>query len=56
MPIAIVLLASSLVTLIAIIGLADALTHLLCGVARALKAPEAVRASSPSTETRRLAS
>ncbi len=56
MPIAVVLLVSSLVTLVAIIGLADAFTHLLCGVARSLKEPGAVASPGPSSDARRLAS
>jgi hypothetical protein len=46
-----VLLVSCLVTVIAVIGLADAFTHLLCRMARSLKDPEAVRATPRSAET-----
>ena len=48
-----ILLMSGLVTVIAVIGLADALTHLLCWSARSLREPEAVRAASPSADARR---
>lgn len=48
-----ILLASSLVTVIAVIGLADGLTHLLCWTARSLKEPQAVRAESLSAEATR---
>ncbi len=48
-----ILLASSLVTVIAVIGLADGLTHLLCWTARSLKEPQAVCAESPSAEATR---
>jgi hypothetical protein len=50
MPTIAVLLMSSLVIVIAVIGLADAFTHLLCGVARSLKEPDAVRSTSPSAD------
>ena len=56
MPTIAVLLLSSLVTVIAVIGLADAFTHLLCGVARSLKEPGAVASPGPSSDARRLAS
>ena len=48
-----ILLMSGLVTVIAVIGLADALTHLLCWSARSLREPEAVRAASPSADAGR---
>jgi hypothetical protein len=38
-----ILLMSGLVTVIAVIGLADAFTHLLCWSARSLREPEAMR-------------
>lgn len=38
-----ILLMSSMVTVIAVIGLADAVMHLLCWTARSLKASEAMR-------------
>jgi len=44
-----ILLASSLVTVIAVIGLADAFTHLLCWTARSLKEPHAVHAAPHET-------
>lgn len=53
MSMIVILLASSLVTVIAVIGLADGLTHLLCWTARSLKEPQAVRAESPSAEANR---
>jgi len=43
-----ILLTSSLVTVIAVIGLADAFTHLLFWAGRSIKAAGAVRAASPS--------
>jgi hypothetical protein len=43
-----VLLTSSLVTVIAVIGLADAFTHLLCCAGRSIKAAGVVRAATPS--------
>ena len=43
-----ILLASSLVTVIAVIGLADAFTHLLCWAGRSIKTADALRAASPS--------
>ena len=36
-----ILLTSGLVTVIAVIGLADAVTHLLCRMVRTLKQPDA---------------
>jgi hypothetical protein len=45
-----ILLTSSLVTVIAVIGLADAFTHLLCWSARSLREPEAMRVASPSAD------
>jgi hypothetical protein len=48
-----ILLTSGLVTVIAVIGLADAFTHFLCWTARSLKEPEAVRAASPSADAAR---
>lgn len=45
-----ILLTSGLVTVIAVIGLADAFTHLLCWSARSLREPQAVRVNSPSAE------
>ena len=54
-PMIAILLTSSLVTVIAVIGLADAFTHLLCWTARSLRAPEAVRAADPSADRERLA-
>lgn len=48
-----ILLTSGLVTVIAVIGLADAFTHLLCWSARSLREPQAVRASSPSADAAR---
>jgi hypothetical protein len=53
MSMIVILLTSSLVTVIAVIGLADAFTHLLCWSARSLKAPEAMHAAGPSIESRR---
>ena len=47
MPMIAILLTSCLVTVIAVIGLADAFTHLLCWTARSLRDPDAVRAASP---------
>jgi hypothetical protein len=41
------------VTVIAVIGLADAFTHLLCWSARSLREPEAMRAGSPSADAAR---
>jgi hypothetical protein len=43
-----ILLISGLVTVIAVIGLADALTHLLCWSARSLREP--IRHGVPSVE------
>jgi hypothetical protein len=48
-----ILLMSGLVTVIAVIGLADAFTHLLCWSARSLREPEAMRAGSPADAARR---
>jgi len=48
-----ILLISGLVTVIAVIGLADAFTHLLCWSARSLREPEALRVVSPSTDAAR---
>jgi len=48
-----ILLTSGLVTVIAVIGLADAFTHLLCWSARSLREPEALRADRSSAETTR---
>ena len=49
-----ILLASCLVTVIAVIGLADGLTHLLCWTARSLRESLAVRAkTSPAQATGR---
>ena len=48
-----ILLMSGLVTVIAVIGLADALTHLLCWSARSLREPEAMRSASPSADAAR---
>jgi hypothetical protein len=50
MPMIAVLLMSSLVTLIAVIGLADAVTHLLCWTARSLKNPEPVSTARSSID------
>jgi hypothetical protein len=55
MPMIAILLTSCLVTVIAVIGLADAFTHLLCRTARSLREPEAVRAASPSADSARSA-
>uniref|UniRef100_B0T0A3 Uncharacterized protein n=1 Tax=Caulobacter sp. (strain K31) TaxID=366602 RepID=B0T0A3_CAUSK len=49
-----ILLTSSLITVIAVIGLADAVTHLLCWTARSLRDPDARRAVSPSSDMARL--
>ncbi|MBO9557682.1 MAG: hypothetical protein J7515_03735 [Caulobacter sp.] len=54
-----ILLMSGLVTVIAVIGLADAFTHLLCWSARSLREPRALRVAGPSTDAagrKRLAS
>jgi len=48
-----ILLMSGVVTVIAVIGLADALTHLLCWSARSLREPEAMGATSPSADAAR---
>jgi hypothetical protein len=48
-----ILLTSGLVTVIAVIGLADALTHLLCWSARSLREPQAIRVASPSADAAR---
>lgn len=48
-----IFLASSLVTVIAVIGLADAFTHLLCRTARSLRDPRAVGVASPSADASR---
>ncbi|MFZ0268413.1 MAG: hypothetical protein WAL33_12335 [Caulobacter sp.] len=48
-----ILLVSGLVTVIAVIGLADAFTHLLCWSARSLREPEAMRVSGPSADVAR---
>ena len=56
MPVAIVLAVSSLVTLIAVIGLVDAFTHLFAGLLRALAAPRTIRAASLPIGQRGLAS
>ena len=48
-----ILLTSGLVTVIAVIGLADAFTHLLCWSARSLREPEAMRDGGPSVEAAR---
>jgi hypothetical protein len=53
MPMIAILLMSSVVTVVAVIGLADAFTHLLCWTARSLKEPDAVRAASPSADAAR---
>jgi hypothetical protein len=53
MPMIAILLTSSLVTVIAVIGLADAFTHFLCWTARSLRDPEAVRAPDPPADTAR---
>ena len=45
-----ILLMSGLVTVIAVIGLADAFTHLLCWSARSLRKPEEMRAAGRSTD------
>jgi hypothetical protein len=50
MPMIAILLTSCLVTLVAVIGLADGLTHLLCWTARSLKDPDAPRARGTSAE------
>jgi hypothetical protein len=50
-PMIAILLTSCLVTVIAVIGLADAFTHLLCWTARSLRDPEAVHAASPSADS-----
>jgi hypothetical protein len=47
-----ILLMSSLVTVIAVIGLADAFTHLLCWTARSLTASDAVRTASSLADPR----
>lgn len=52
MPTIAVLLFSSLVTVIAVIGLADALAHLLCGVARALRRTDAIGSAHPAASNR----
>ena len=48
-----ILLLSSLVTVIAVIGLADAMAHLVRHVARSLRKPETLRAVSPPTQVSR---
>lgn len=53
MSMIVVLVMSSLVTLVAVIGLADAVTHLLCGLARSLKAANTVGLNSPPANTSR---
>jgi hypothetical protein len=45
-----ILLMSGLVTVIAVIGLADAFTHLLCWSARSLRQPKAMRNGGPSVD------
>ena len=45
-----ILLTSGLVTVIAVIGLADALTHLLCWSARSLREPESIRDGGPTVD------
>lgn len=47
MSVIVVLLVSSLVTLLAVIGLADAAAHLLGGLVRALSAPRSDGAPGP---------
>ncbi|MBO9708525.1 MAG: hypothetical protein J7521_09955 [Caulobacter sp.] len=39
----VVVVISGLLAVVAVIGVADGLTHLLCRVARSLREPEAVR-------------
>jgi len=53
MSVIVVLLVSSLVTLLAVIGLADAFAHLLGHVARALKAPSVDGSGSPLMDASR---
>lgn len=48
-----ILLTSGLLTVIAVIGLADAFTHLLCWTARSLREPDSVRTASPSADAAR---
>ena len=50
MPMIAILLTSSLVTVIGVMGLAAAFTHLLCWTARSLREPGAVRATGPSAD------
>lgn len=45
-----ILLMSGLVTVIAVIGLADAFTHLLCWSARSFRGPRAMRTTRSSAE------
>jgi hypothetical protein len=51
MPMIAILLTSCLVTVIAVIGLADAFTHFLCWTARSLREPDAVRDADPTVDT-----
>ena len=53
-PMIAILLTSSLVTVIAVIGLADAFTHFLCWTARSLSEPGAVRAAGSSVDREQL--
>jgi len=48
-----ILLMSGLVTVIAVIGLADAFTHLLCWSARSLREPEVMRDTGASADAAR---
>jgi hypothetical protein len=48
-----ILLTSGVVTVIAVIGLADAFTHLLCWSARSLREPRALGVAAPSAEAAR---
>ncbi len=54
MPMIAILLTSCLVTVIAVIGLADAFTHFLCWTARSLSEPGAVRAAGSSVDREQL--
>lgn len=50
-----ILLTSGVVTVIAVIGLADAFTHLLCWSARSLREPRALHVASPTADAARRA-
>jgi hypothetical protein len=47
------ILVSGVIAVVMVIGLADALVHLLCWTARSLPTPEGVESASPSTDAAR---